>query len=316
MAKPSKEPWNSDHLPDLHGKIAIVTGANSGLGLETSKGLAARGAHVVMACRDANKARDAMVRIRGEVNSASLEFMHLDLAYLMSIRNFSQQFQLRHKQLDILCNNAGVMALPLCRTKDGFEMQIGTNHLGHFALTGLLLETIQSTADARIVNTSSLAHRFGRMNFDDLNSRHHYSKWKAYGQSKLANLLFTYELQRRLDMAQLDAISVACHPGYASTNLQLAGPLMENAAIGKLAMRASNRLVAQSERMGAMPCLYAAASPDVEGGDFIGPGGFRELRGYPVKVRSSRRSHDEQAADRLWSLSEELTGVTYLTESE
>ncbi len=311
----SPQPWSVDHLPDMTGRVVIVTGANSGLGLETTRGLAARGAHVVMACRDADKTRDAITAIRATDDCAKLEFLQLDLAHLMSVRNFAQQFSMRHQRLDILCNNAGVMALPLRRTEDGFEMQIGTNHLGHFALTGLLIDRIRETSGARVVNVSSLFHKYGKIRFDDLNWQRGYSRWPAYGQSKLANLLFTYELQRRFDRAGIDALSVASHPGYSATNLQFAGPRMENSILGKLVMRVSNALVAQPPEMGALPSLYAAGAADVDGGDFIGPDGRGEWRGYPTKVRSSRASHDEVAAGKLWRLSEELTGVSYLARS-
>ncbi len=311
----SPQPWSVDHLPDMTGRVVIVTGANSGLGLETTRGLAARGAHVVMACRDADKTRDAITAIRATDDCAKLEFLQLDLAHLMSVRNFAQQFSMRHQRLDILCNNAGVMALPLRRTEDGFEMQIGTNHLGHFALTGLLIDRIRETSGARVVNVSSLFHKYGKIRFDDLNWQRGYSRWPAYGQSKLANLLFTYELQRRFDRAGIDALSVASHPGYSATNLQFAGPRMENSILGKLVMRVSNALVAQPPEMGALPSLYAAGAADVDGGDFIGPDGRDEWRGYPTKVRSSRASHDEVAAGKLWRLSEELTGVSYLARS-
>ncbi len=311
----SPQPWSVDHLPDMTGRVVIVTGANSGLGLETTRGLAARGAHVVMACRDADKTRDAITAIRATDDCAKLEFLQLDLANLMSVRNFAQQFSMRHQRLDILCNNAGVMALPLRRTEDGFEMQIGTNHLGHFALTGLLIDRIRETSGARVVNVSSLFHKYGKIRFDDLNWQRGYSRWPAYGQSKLANLLFTYELQRRFDRAGIDALSVASHPGYSATNLQFAGPRMENSILGKLVMRVSNALVAQPPEMGALPSLYAAGAADVDGGDFIGPDGRGEWRGYPTKVRSSRASHDEVAAGKLWRLSEELTGVSYLARS-
>lgn len=309
------QPWSVEHLPDMTGRAAIVTGANSGLGLETARGLAARGAHVVLACRSADKTREAMTAVRAGTPDASLEFLPLDLASLASVREFASQFMARHQRLDILCNNAGVMALPQRRTEDGFEMQIGTNHLGHFALTGLLLDAIRATPGARVVNVSSLFHKYGKIRFDDLNWERGYSRWPAYGQSKLANLLFTYELQRRFDRVGIDALSVASHPGYSATNLQFAGPAMEKSMLGKLVMRVSNALVAQPPEMGALPSLYAAGAADVDGGDFIGPDGRGEWRGYPAKVRSNRASHDEVAAGKLWRLSEELTGVSYLAKT-
>jgi hypothetical protein len=237
--------------------------------------------------------------------------MDLDLADLQSVRRFAEEFLARHNKLHVLCNNAGVMALPYRKTTDGFEMQIGTNHLGHFALTGHLLRRLLDTPGARVVTVSSGAHRVGRIRFDDLNWEKGYRKWLAYGQSKLANLLFAYELQRRLDAAGAQLISVACHPGYAATNLQLAGPRMEGSSLMEFLSQLSNRLVAQSAAMGALPTLYAATAPDVRGGDYIGPDGLFENWGYPKKVRSNRQSHDHEAARRLWEISERLTGVRY-----
>jgi NAD(P)-dependent dehydrogenase (short-subunit alcohol dehydrogenase family) len=208
-------------------------------------------------------------------------------------------------------NNAGVMALPYRTTADGFEMQLGTNHLGHFALTGLLLERLLGTPGSRVVSVSSTAHKVGRMRWDDLPWERGYSKWRAYGQSKLANLLFTYELQRRLEEARAQTLAVACHPGFAATNLQTAGPRMARSAFGERGMLLINRLFAQSAEMGALPTLYAACADDVEGGEYFGPDGFSESWGHPTRVRSSSRSHDHQDQARLWEVSEQLTGVRY-----
>lgn len=303
--------WTAKDIPDLSGKTAIVTGGNSGIGYEAAAQLAGKGAHTVLACRDAAKAREAAIRLKGTFPNASVEFMALDLASLVSIRAFAAAFEEKHKGLDILCNNAGVMALPYRKTADGFEMQFGTNHLGHFALTGLLLPRLLATPGARVVNVSSTAHRIGRIDFDDLNSERRYRKWMAYGQSKLANLLFTYELQRRLEAARAGVISVACHPGYAATNLQAAGPRMEGSSLMESITDLGNRLIAQSAAMGALPTLYAATAPDVRGGDYIGPDGLFENRGHPKKTASNSRSHDRAAAARLWQVSEELTDVRY-----
>jgi NAD(P)-dependent dehydrogenase (short-subunit alcohol dehydrogenase family) len=303
--------WTAKDIPDLSGKTAIVTGGNSGIGYEAALQLAGKGATTVLACRDAAKAREAAVRVKATVPQAAVEFMSLDLASLVSIRAFAALFLEKHDAVHILCNNAGVMALPYRKTVDGFEMQFGTNHLGHFALTGLLLERLLATGGARVVNVSSTAHRWGWMSFDDLNSERHYAKWRAYGQSKLANLLFTYELQRRLEAAGAAAISVACHPGYAATNLQAAGPRMEGSSFMESITNLGNRLLAQDAAMGALPTLYAATAPDVRGGDYIGPDGLFENSGYPKKTTSNSRSHDRASAARLWKVSEELTGVRY-----
>lgn len=290
------------HIPDLSGKIAIVTGANSGLGYETTRSLAANNAQVIMACRSAGKGEIAARQIRNENPEANVEVMPLDLADLTSVRAFVQAFTRKNSSLDILCNNAGVMALPeKYKTADGFEMQFGTNHLGHFALTGLLLELIKSTPGARIVAVSSFAHKMGKVDFENLNAGQSYKKWTVYGMTKLANLLFTYELQRRFESAGQEAIAVAAHPGYAATNLQRYSGIFSFL----------NRFIAQKPEMGALPIIHAATAPEVRGGDFFGPDGFGELRGYPKKVESGTASHDETVARRLWEVSEELTKVHY-----
>jgi NAD(P)-dependent dehydrogenase (short-subunit alcohol dehydrogenase family) len=237
--------------------------------------------------------------------------MALDLASLASVRSFASAFLAKHEVLHGLINNAGVMALPRCETVDGFEMQLGTNHLGHFALTGWLLPSLLAAPGSRVVNLSSTMHRIGRMRWDDLHGRSRYSKWPAYGQSKLANLLFSYELQRRLDAKRAQTISVACHPGYAATNLQFAGPRMEGSSLMETGAALLNRVMAQSAAMGALPTLYAATAPDVKGGEYFGPGGFAEMWGPPKRVRSSRRSQDAADAARLWEVSEEATGVRF-----
>jgi NAD(P)-dependent dehydrogenase (short-subunit alcohol dehydrogenase family) len=303
--------WTADDLPGLSGKTIVVTGGNSGIGYEASLQLARKGAHIVLACRDLAKAQAAITAITAEYAQASLEAMQLDLANLASVHAFAEAFAARHPALHVLCNNAGVMALPYRKTADGFEMQFGTNHLGHFALTGLLLERLLNTDGSRVVTVSSGAHRMGKIRFDDLQWEHGYRKWGAYGQSKLANLLFTYELQRRLTGAGARLIAVACHPGYAATNLQIAGPRMEGSWLVESLSSLANRLVAQSAAMGALPTLYAAAAPDVRGGDYIGPDGLAETWGHPKKVQSNARSHDTQVAARLWEISEQLTGVRY-----
>jgi NAD(P)-dependent dehydrogenase (short-subunit alcohol dehydrogenase family) len=303
--------WTVDDIPDSSGRTVVVTGGNSGIGYEAARALAGKGAHVVLACRDRRRASDAADAIRRAQRHARVEVMTLDLASLESVRAFAEAFRQHHKVLHVLVNNAGVMALPYRTTAEGFEMQFGTNHLGHFALTGLLLECVLATPGARVVTVSSVAHRFGRIRFDDLQSTRRYQKWEAYGQSKLANLLFTYELQRRFVGVGARAIAVACHPGYSATNLQAAGPRMAGTPFMERAMAAANRVLAQSAAMGALPTVYAATAADVNGGDYIGPDGVGEMWGYPRKVRSSARSHDADAARRLWEESEVLTGVRY-----
>jgi len=304
--------WTEEHVPDQQGRRFVVTGANSGLGFEAVRVLAGRGAHVVMACRDGEKAERALAQLRQELPGASLEVAALDLASLDSVRAFAAHLLARQGSLDVLCNNAGVMAIPRRTTRDNFEMQLGTNHLGHFALTGLLLPALLRTPGSRVVTVSSMAHRGGRIRFEDLHwDRGRYSKWLAYGQSKLANLLFTYELQRRLEAAHCSTIAVACHPGYAATQLQAVGP-HESGSRGMAALMAlANRLLAQPAAMGALPTLYAATSDEVGGGDYVGPGGFAEQHGLPRKVGSSVASRNRTDAARLWELSELQTGVKY-----
>ena len=305
------EQWLEKNIPNLSGKTALITGANSGIGYEAARLLAMRGAHVALAVRNTAKGGKAAREIRSAVPQADLAVMDLDLASLASIRSFAALFTAGHGRLDLLINNAGVMAIPYQKTEDGFEMQFGTNHLGHFALTGLLLPMLQKTAGARVVTVSSGLHRTGQINFDDLQGERSYSKWGAYGQSKLANLLFTYELQRRLTAAGSSVKSVAAHPGYAATNLQYGGSDRSDRSLQTRLMHVLNKVIAQSAEMGALPTVYAAAAPAVQGGDYIGPKGPAEQRGWPTKVRSNDRSHDLATAARLWMVSEELTGVVY-----
>ncbi|HSW15328.1 MAG TPA: oxidoreductase [Solimonas sp.] len=306
--------WTLDDIPRLDGRLAVVTGANSGLGLHTATALAGKGARVVLACRDAGKAATAMQQIRQQQPTAQLQFEALDLSDLGSVREFAQELQQRESRLDLLCNNAGVMALPLRRTREGFEMQFGTNHLGHFALTGLLLPLLQATPGARVVTVSSLAHHLGRIRLDDLNWQRGYSKWPAYAQSKLANLMFALELGRRLQKAGQGVLSLAAHPGYAATNLQFAGPAMENSGFGRLAMKLGNAVFSQPADAGAWPTLRAATAADVSNGQFYGPRGFQQVQGPPGLCRTSRAAQDKLVATQLWTLSEELTGVGYLSD--
>lgn len=303
--------WTAADMPDLSGQTVIVTGGNSGIGYEAAVQFAGKGARVVLGCRDLGKAQAAIELIKVGQPGAQIEVLALDLASLASIREFASAFRAQNAALQILCNNAGVMALPYRQTADGFEMQFGTNHLGHFALTGLLLDPLLATPGARVVTVSSGAHRMGTIRFDDLQWKRGYRKWLAYGQSKLANLLFTYELQRRLEAARVGAIAVACHPGYAATNLQAAGPRMAGSSLLEAVTELGNRLFSQTAAMGALPTLYAATAADIRGGDYIGPNGIGELHGNPAKVQSSGRSHDPEAARKLWEVSETLTGVPY-----
>ena len=287
-------PWSIADMPDQSGRTIVVTGANSGLGLVTATALAKAGARVICACRDVDKARSAFSGAAGR-----LEVRALDLADLASVSVFADGID---TPIDVLINNAGVMAVPLRRTADGFEMQLGTNHLGHFALTGRLLPRITD----RVVTVSSMMHRIGRIRLDDLNWANGYQRWLAYGQSKLANLMFAYELQHRLLVAGSAVRSVAAHPGYASTNLQ-----SRTESIQDRLLRLSNSLFAQSAEMGALPSLYAATWPQLPGGTDVGPDGIGEQRGHPRPVGSSKASHDTEVQRGLWDASERLTGVRF-----
>ena len=304
--------WTMQDIPSQIGKIALVTGANSGLGLETTIGLASAGATVIMACRNPAKAENALAEIKRRAPNAQVDVMQLDLADLASVRRFASEFSAKYPHLDILCNNAGVMALPFQKTRDGFEMQIGTNHLGPFVLTGLLLDRLRAAPAARIVNVASVAHKTTKgLNLDDLHwERSPYKKGDAYGKSKLANLLFTFELDQRLRKQQLPIMVTAAHPGYSATNI--GDGATQGSGLARLAMRLGNFLFAQSAEKGALPTLYAATMPDVQSGDYIGPHGFLEFAGYPVKTGCRPTARDPQTAAALWALSEQLTGTRYL----
>ncbi|HJL17170.1 MAG TPA: oxidoreductase [Sandaracinaceae bacterium LLY-WYZ-13_1] len=292
--------WTSDDIPDQTGRTAVVTGANSGIGYETARQLAHRGADVVLACRSEARGREAVARIEAERPRGRARFAPLDLADLDSVAAFAEA--LDAPRIDRLINNAGVMMPPLGRTAQGFELQIGVNHLGHFALTGRLLPRILAAPGSRVVSVSSQAHRQGAMDFDDLQwERRRYSKVKAYGQSKLANLLFTFELQRRLEAIGADALAVAAHPGWTGTNLQRHVKLFE----------VLNDVFAMSPGQGAQPTLRAATDPAVTGGDYFGPDGLFEMRGNPTKVGTTAAARDADDAATLWSRSEALTGVRY-----
>ena len=299
-------PWTASDIPDLSGRRAIVTGANSGLGMEVARELARHGAAVVLACRDLAKGRRALEAVRAVAGGTEPVLARLDLADARSIADFARARAAAHLDgLDLLVNNAGIMAPPRQETADGFEAQLGTNHLGHFALTGLLLPALLRRPNPRVVTVSSVAHRMEAISFDDLQGERRYRRWRAYGQSKLANLLFALELDRRARAARSALVSVAAHPGYAATNLQTSAPPRHEA----LAMRVLNPLVAQSAAMGALPLLFAATVEDLPGGTYIGPDGAAEMRGHPRPVSPSRRAEDAGVAARLWRVSEALTGV-------
>jgi NAD(P)-dependent dehydrogenase (short-subunit alcohol dehydrogenase family) len=285
-----------------------------GLGYESALALARKGAEVIIASRDEQKAQSAVNRIKQQVPGAKVQFIKLDLASLASVRHFVEEFKSRYNRLDILLNNAGVMAIPRRETADGFEMQLGTNHLGHFALTGLLLDRLLSTPNSRIVNTTSSAHLYGRFNFEDPQLRQKYSRWGAYGQSKFANVLFTFELQRRLAASGANTLSLTAHPGYASTNLQNTSASASGNLMERLFYPLGNQVFAQSSAMGALPQLYAATAPGVKRGEFYGPRFF--FRGYPVVAKAVASAYNEASARRLWNLSEELTGVHYNFQQE
>lgn len=301
--------WTTDDIPDLTGRRAVVTGANSGLGLVTATELARRGARVVLTARDPEKGDEAVRGVRAEVPEAQVELGLLDLADLTSVRTFAAAQGT--EGLDLLVNNAGVMAIPPRQTVDGFEMQMGTNHLGHFALTGLLLPALLRRPASRVVTVSSFVHWFGSLDFSDLQSRRQYDPWQAYHRSKLANLLFMRELARRADVAGLDLVSAGAHPGYSRTNLQSAGPRMAGRRGTEAVMSVVTAVMGQSAVTGALPQLRAATDPDVRGGDYFGPRGVAEQRGLPKRVRMSANARDDTAARLLWEASEDLTGVRF-----
>jgi NAD(P)-dependent dehydrogenase (short-subunit alcohol dehydrogenase family) len=294
--------WNTSDIPDQQGRTALVTGANTGIGFAAAQALAAKGARVLLGCRSLERAEQAVERIRAEVADADLAVVQLDLSSLEAIARAAARVE-QEPHLDLLINNAGIMAPPRQETVDGFESQIGVNHLGHFALTGQLLGMLRDRPGARIVTVSSKAHEWGEIDFEDLQAEQGYSRMRQYGASKLANLLFTYELQRRLEEADGAAIALACHPGVSGTDLgrdlprtlELAAPLL--------------RLLAQSSERGALPTLRAATDPEAQGGEYYGPAYLNETMGPPRRVRSNRRSQDPMVASRLWDVSVELTGV-------
>jgi NAD(P)-dependent dehydrogenase (short-subunit alcohol dehydrogenase family) len=303
--------WSAADIGDLTGRIALVTGANSGIGYETARALAEHGAHVILACRESEKGRRARDKLESELERSSLELLHLDLADLYSVRAAAERVLARHARLDILVNNAGVMGTPYRQTADGFELQMATYHLGHFALTGLLLDRIVTTERSRIVTVSSHLHRMGRLRPDDVAGESFHSTWVAYGTSKLANLLFTAELSRRLHAAGLRTAALAAHPGWTRSNLAGSGAALGNSRLRRKLGRLAGRTLGQSAAGGALPVLCAATSSSVQSGQYIGPSRLAGLYGPPRVARPSRAAGDQRSAAALWEASEELTAVRY-----
>lgn len=303
-------------MPSLDGDVVVVTGANSGLGFEASKAFASKGATVVMACRNRGRGKTAAAEIRESAGEVDLDVRICDLADLDSVESFADGVADEYDAVDVLCNNAGVMAIPRQETAEGFEMQLGVNHLGHYALTGHLFELLAEAEDARVVTHSSGMHERGEMDFEDLHWEKSYNNWEAYGRSKLANLLFAFELQRRIEGNDVAGVrSLGCHPGYADTNLQMRTAEESSNPLMKPLMRAANAILAQSPERGALPMLYAATA-DVDGGTYVGPGGFMDMRGSPELQEPSADARNEDDARRLWEYSREATGVTYPFEDE
>jgi len=299
--------WTADDIPRQAGRTFIVTGANSGLGYVTTRELARHGAHVIMTARDQTKGERVIAELRAAQPDASLELRHLDLSDLESVKAFAQGITNDRVPADVLINNAGIMMPPRSPTKQGFELQFGTNHLGHFALTGLLLDRLRAGREPRVVTVSSTAHKSGSIHFDDLTGQRRYARWAFYAQSKFANTVFGLELDRRLRASGVPVKSILAHPGYSATNLQTSGPT----GVLNLVMRVSNRLIAQDVEIGVLSQLYAATDPKVEGGQFIGPDGLAESWGYPTIVQPIDAARVPETARRLWQISEELTGVRF-----
>lgn len=298
------EKWTAQNIPDMTGKVIIITGANSGLGYESTLALAKKNGTIIMACRSIDRAQTALDDVKRQIPDADVTIMALDLGNLASVREFADAFKTQYDRLDVLLNNAGIMGTSFRETPDGFESQFGVNHLGHFALTGLLLETLLKTENSRVVNVSSSLHRQGKMHFDDVHLKNNYSPWQAYFQSKLANLLFTLALNKRLKDS--NTIVVSAHPGYSATNLQTT---TGNPILRFLMEKVMSPLMAQSAEMGALSQLYASVMPDVSRRDFYGP--HKGMRGYPALEVPSEDARNDADAERLWDLSVEMTGVDY-----
>lgn len=305
------EDWTEADIPDQSGRTVLITGANSGIGFEAARALAQKGATVVLGCRNRAKAADAQAAISATSPAGASEILEMDLADLDSVRSAADEFTAAHDRLDLLVDNAGLMAIPRQTTAQGFEMQLGVNHLGHFALTSYLMPLLMQSGPSRVVSISSQGHRPGRINFDDLNSEHRYSPWRAYFQSKLANLLFTSELQRRLDVADAEVMAVAAHPGASNTHLGHENPGGVINTVMHKGRPVIERFFTQSAAMGALPTLRAATDPAVVGDEYFGPDGPGQQRGHPVSVGRSKRAQDSDTARRLWEVSVSLTGVSY-----
>jgi NAD(P)-dependent dehydrogenase (short-subunit alcohol dehydrogenase family) len=294
--------WDGNNIPNQKDRAAIITGSSSGIGYEAARVLTNKEAEVIIAVRNAQKGEAALQKIKEQNKNANVSVMILDLASLESVKKFAEEFNKKYSRLDLLINNAGVMIPPYSKTADGFELQMGTNHFGHFALTGLLMDLLLKTDNSRIVNISSAAHKYGRLDFEDLNwENRKYKAWNAYGDSKIASLYFTYELQRRLHKTGSRVLATAAHPGWTATNLQRHSGFFEFL----------NKFFAMNIEQGTLPTLRAAVDDEVKGGEFFGPDGWQERRGYPVKVKSNTLSQDSNTAKKLWDVSEELTGVKY-----
>ena len=302
--------WTTEHIPDLTEKVVIVTGANTGIGFEAAREFSRKGAETILACRDEIKANKALWNIRKEIPEAKVRYLHLDLSSLSSVKQFAEKIRKDYSRLDVLVNNAGIILYPYRTTEDGFESQLGINHLGHFALTGHLIDLIAKTEGSRIVNVSSLIYTLGKLDFENFlfENGKGFSRTGAYSRSKLANLLFTYELDRKFKSANLDALAVAAHPGYAYTDF---GRRRFFRSL-KFIFYPLVKLITQSPNLGALPLVRAAVDPEVKGGDFYGPGGRGQRKGFPVKIKSNGESHKEEDARKLWLVSEELTGIKYL----
>ena len=298
----NQEKWDSSNIEDQKGRVIIVTGSSSGIGYEAARVLANKNAEVIIAVRNRQKGDSAVEKIKMQNKDANVQVMLLDLASFESVKKFAGEFKKNYTRLDLLINNAGVMMPPYSKTLDGFELQFGTNHLGHFVLTGQLIDLLKNTPDSRIVNVSSNAHKSGKINFEDLNwENRKYKKWSSYGDSKIANIYFTYELGRRIDKIGKNPVVTAAHPGWTATDLQRHIGFMEFL----------NSFFAQNIAMGSLPTLYAAVAPNVKSGDYFGPSGFLEMKGYPRKVETNKLSKDEKIAAKLWDVSEELTGTKF-----
>jgi NAD(P)-dependent dehydrogenase (short-subunit alcohol dehydrogenase family) len=303
-------PWKKEDMPDLDGKVAVVTGANSGLGYETARALAEKNCEVVLACRNHDKANKARNKIEKEFRDPDLRIIELDLADLSSVNDFARRYREKYDRLDFMVNNAGVMHLPFRRTDFGFEYQFGVNHLGHFYLNSQLMELIEDTEDSRVVCVSSLLHKKAELEFDSLNDRESYNKKTAYADSKMANLLYAKELDSRFKQEEIDSKAVAVHPGYSDTNLQIRAAKTAGGKLKLAGMKAMNKVVAQSAEKGALPTLHGCTA-ELEGGEFIGPDGFKEIRGNPTQVEPDPRAENQELRQELWKFSEEELGINF-----